>query len=121
MVLNCFFHLVILLYLMDNDTSNMILISSGIGLLIEVWKIKKAVVIKKVSWNSFSVEAAQSYSQTETAGYDQIAMLHLQYVMYPLLVGFAVYSLLYGTHKSWYSWVVSSLTQFVYAFGTSAV
>lgn len=39
---NCFFQTVIFLYLMDNDTSWMILFSSGIGLCIEYWKLTKA-------------------------------------------------------------------------------
>jgi hypothetical protein len=30
---------------------------------------------------------------------------------------FAVYSLLYDKHKSWFAWVISSLSGFVYAFG----
>ena len=41
--LNVFFQLVIFLYLVDNDTSWIIVISSGVGLLIEGWKITKAV------------------------------------------------------------------------------
>lgn len=41
--LNLFFQVVIFLYLLDNDTSWMILMSSGVGLLIEVWKLRKAV------------------------------------------------------------------------------
>ena len=45
-ILNVFFQLVIFLYLMDNDTSWMILISNGIGLVIEIWKIQKAVYVK---------------------------------------------------------------------------
>ena len=46
--LNIFFQLVIFLYLMDNnrDTSWMILIGQGIGLAIEVWKVKKAVDVE---------------------------------------------------------------------------
>jgi Cleft lip and palate transmembrane protein 1 (CLPTM1) len=39
MMVNCFFQLVILLYLADNNTSKMILASSAIGLLIEFWKV----------------------------------------------------------------------------------
>ena len=38
---NCGFQTIILLYLFDNDTSWMILISSLIGLLIEYWKLNK--------------------------------------------------------------------------------
>jgi hypothetical protein len=39
LVVNCFFQTIILLYLVDNDTSILILISSGVGLLIEYWKL----------------------------------------------------------------------------------
>ena len=35
--------IVVFLYLLDNDTSFVILASSGIGLLIEFWKITKAM------------------------------------------------------------------------------
>jgi hypothetical protein len=42
-IINSFFQLVIFLYLADNDTSWMVLFSSGIGVLIDFWKIKKAL------------------------------------------------------------------------------
>jgi hypothetical protein len=38
--------LIIFLYLLDNDTSWMILLSSGVGLIIEFWKIGKAMHIE---------------------------------------------------------------------------
>ena len=54
MVVNLFFQVVIFLYLFDNDTSFMILISNGVGLLIEFWKVTKAVKIGftggKITW-----------------------------------------------------------------------
>ena len=50
MLLNLFFQTVIFLYLMDNDTSWMILFSSGMGLAIEVWKVKKAVKSASIEW-----------------------------------------------------------------------
>lgn len=37
---------IIFLYLLDNDTSIMILFSVGVGILIEFWKITKAVNVK---------------------------------------------------------------------------
>ena len=48
MTLNLFFQTVIFLYLADNDTSYMILVSSGVGLAIEGWKCTKA--IKSISF-----------------------------------------------------------------------
>ena len=37
--------------------------------------------------------------------------------MYPLVACYAVYALIYKTHKSWYSWLLSSLVGAVYSFG----
>ena len=34
---------VIFLYLLDNDTSYVVLLSSGLGLLIELWKVTRAM------------------------------------------------------------------------------
>ncbi|KAI9998150.1 hypothetical protein PInf_002484 [Phytophthora infestans] len=116
-VLNTFFQLVIFLYLMDNDTSWLILVQSGIGLMIDIWKIKKAVVFSRDENNKLVVSGAESYETSPTAEHDRVAVAHLSYVLYPLIVGQAAYTLVYGVHKSWYSWVVSSLTSFVYAFG----
>merc|ERR550537_840146 len=44
-------------------------------------------------------------------------MRYLSAAMYPLVVGYSVYSLAYDTHKSWYSWVLGSTVNFVYTFG----
>lgn len=45
-VLNFVCQLIVFLYLLDNDTSWMILASSGIGVCIEFWKIGKAMHIE---------------------------------------------------------------------------
>jgi len=109
---------------MDNDTSWIILISSGIGVLIEMWKITKAVKIT-VTWPSSNIsfgfpsikwEDRESYSKA-TKEHDATAMRYLSYLLYPLAVGYAIYSLIYNTHRSWYSWVLSSMTGCIYTFG----
>lgn len=38
---NVFQSLVVLLYVLDNDTNTVVRISVGVGLLIEIWKIHK--------------------------------------------------------------------------------
>ena len=58
-----------------------------------------------------------SYAKSKTKEYDEIASKYLSYALYPLVIGYAVYSLTYSTHKSWYSWLLSSLTGCVYTFG----
>ena len=128
--------------LLDNDTSYMILFSSAIGLVIEAWKLRKAVSVKlawptvdvagiaRHGWRSWLPRSINSwlptidiedrderYSASKTAEYDDIAIAHMLLVAYPLLAGYATYSLLYERHRSWYSWVLNSLTGYIYAFG----
>ena len=59
----------------------------------------------------------ESYAKNKTKEYDDLAMKYLSYVLFFLVACFAVYSLMYERHKSWYSWILSSLTSCVYMFG----
>jgi hypothetical protein len=72
---------IIFLYLCDNDASWMILISSGVGLVIEVWKVKKAmnVTIDMAAYPYIKFEHKGSYS-SETLKYDQLAMKYLSVI-----------------------------------------
>ena len=119
------FQLVILCYLFDNDTSWMILISNSIGLLIEVWKLRKAVRFslgpassRWKPWSALRVEPVhKTYAKSATAGHDKTATDHLFFVIWPLVLGYSGYSLVHNQHKSWMSWFLGSLTGFIYAFG----
>lgn len=119
---------IIFLYLLDNSdgTSWMILFGQGMGILIEAWKITKTVDVRlrdaaPGSWLPYrvSVEDKHQLSETEkkTQEYDQIAFRYLYLVAIPLLGAYAVYSLLYESHKSWYSFVITTLVGSVYAYG----
>jgi len=108
---------VILLYLIDNDTSWVILFSSGIGLLIEIWKVKKAMDVVVTDKFPFIQLNYKDTYKSATLKYDQLAMKYLSYVLYPLSLGFSVFSLLYSQHKSWYSWLLGSAVGCVYTFG----
>jgi hypothetical protein len=44
-------------------------------------------------------------------------MRYLSWLLLPLVVGYSIYSLYYNSHKSWYSWLLSSLTGAIYTFG----
>ncbi|KAI5672150.1 hypothetical protein M9H77_12514 [Catharanthus roseus] len=119
-VVNFVCQLIVFLYLLDNDTSWMILASSGIGCCIEFWKIGKAMHIEvdrsgKIPMLRF--RDRESYAKNKTKEYDDLAMKYLSYVLFLLVGCFAIYSLMYEQHKSWYSWILSSLTSCVYMFG----
>ncbi|KAJ6402728.1 hypothetical protein OIU84_014767 [Salix udensis] len=112
--------LIVFLYLLDNDTSWMILGSSGVGCCIEFWKIGKAMHIEidrsgRIPMLRF--RDRDSYAGNKTKEYDDLAMKYLSYVLFLLVACSAVYSLKYERHKSWYSWILSSLTSCVYMFG----
>ena len=49
--------------------------------------------------------------------YDKLAFRYVSYVAIPCLAIYTVYSLLYESHKGWYSFIISTLTSFVYMFG----
>jgi len=116
MFVNTAFQLIILLYLIDNETSFMVLVSNAVGVAIEVWKISKAVKISvkdgKLNW-----EEDKTYKSTKTKEYDEIATNHLLFVTMPLVAGYGVYSLFHQKHKGWYSWILNTLVGFIYMFG----
>lgn len=114
---------VVLLYLLDNETSWLIVLSAALGVALEVWKLRKAVRVKSfgarrlggvVPW--FEFEDRASYART-TKAYDDQAMRLLSWLLYPCVAAYAVYSLVYQAHRSWYSWVLRSAVGAVYAFG----
>jgi hypothetical protein len=110
--------IIIFLYLLDNDTSYLILVSSGFGILLDFWKIKKAskvIIIEKFPY--FRLEDNQTYVDSETKEYDRIAMRYMSYLLFPLIVGYTVYSVLYNEHKGWYSFIINTLVGCIYTFG----
>ena len=125
---NVFMQAVIFLYLLDNNenTSWMILFGQGMGILLEAWKITKTVDVRvrPAEQGSFlpykiTFEDKHKLSETEekTKEYDEIAFRYLYLIAIPLLGAYAVYSLVYDTHKSWYSFVIATLVGSVYAYG----
>ncbi|XP_032231498.1 cleft lip and palate transmembrane protein 1 homolog [Nematostella vectensis] len=121
---NVFQATVVLLYVADNDTNTVIIISCFVGLLIELWKINKVVNIKLDRENRIlgmfpriSFEDKESYVESSTRVYDQMAFKYLSWALFPLLVCYCIYSLFYVEHKGWYSWVLSMLYGFLLTFG----
>jgi len=96
---------IIFVHLLHEDTSLLVSAPMGISCFIECWKFIKALRLRN------------NEGQSETEEYDADFMKKLSYVLWPLCIGGAVYSLFYVPHKSWYGWVLQSLVNGVYAFG----
>ncbi|KAL4818293.1 cleft lip and palate transmembrane protein 1-domain-containing protein [Aspergillus spinulosporus] len=128
---NVFMQTVIFLYLMDNseNTSWMILASQGFGIILEAWKVTKTVNVRLrpppagsfFSFLPYVVVFEDKHKLTETEKktqeYDEIAFRYLYIIAVPLLGAYAAYSLMYNTHKSWYSYIIETLVGSVYAYG----
>ncbi|KAF2904951.1 hypothetical protein ILUMI_01232 [Ignelater luminosus] len=108
--------LIVLLYVLDNETNTIIRISCFVGLGIELWKINKVVDIKFEN-GRIQFKDKGSYVESSTRQYDELAFKYLSWVCFPLLLGYGVYSLLYLEHKGWYSFVLGMLYGFLLTFG----
>ncbi|EMC96792.1 hypothetical protein BAUCODRAFT_34186 [Baudoinia panamericana UAMH 10762] len=124
---------IIFLYLLDNNenTSWMIMFGQGMGIAIEAWKVTKTVNVRvrdppPNSWaaklglpKTVVFEDKHKLSETEekTEEYDAIAFKYMGILAIPLLLAYAVYSLIYESHKSWYSFIITTLVGSVYAYG----
>lgn len=96
----------------------MIIASSGFGIFLDVWKLKKASkVIKIEKFPYFRLEDSQTYVESETKVYDAIAMRYMSYALFPMMICYTIYSLIYNSHKGWYSFIVNTLVGCIYTFG----
>lgn len=80
--------IIIFLYLLDNETSWMIILSSGVGVLIELWKITKAFSVtidRNGPFPFISLKDKAGYTETATKKHDREAITYLSYVLYPLV------------------------------------
>lgn len=97
-----FSHIVIFLYLLDSNTSMLVQVPAGIGTLIELWKCKK-ILKMRIGWRGVtfgkSSEPANAASEELTKQIDREGMRYLLYLLYPLCIGGAVYSLIYHPQK----------------------
>lgn len=116
--------LIVLLYVLDNETNFMIRVSCFIGLGIEIWKIQKVVNVTFNRENKILGVFPRiwftdkgSYVQSSTREYDNLAFKYLGWLCFPLLVGYCVYSLLYQEHRGWYSFTLNMLYGFLLTFG----
>ena len=116
----CICDIIIFLYLIDGgNTSWFVLFSIGISICVELWKLIKFLQPKFEKWNKITFRDLSQLTSTEkmTVDYDGIARAYLSLILYPLVLGLALYGRQFHTYTSWYSWMISNLANAVYTFG----
>ena len=115
---------IVLLYVIDNDTNFVVKVSIFIGCLIDLWKITKVVSVgldrdNPLIWGipRLTLTDKSTYVESDTKKYDQLAFKYLGVVLFPLFIAYAVYSILYDEHKGIYSYILSMLYGFLLTFG----
>jgi hypothetical protein len=154
---------IIVLYLIDRDSSLLMTVPSAIGVLIAMWKCQKAAGLSLVPmsdddrksspsfWNivprifgyelkatrldmAFKTKNEKSGTkgkdkeseknfrnapdlQAVTMEADRQATYHLGSVLLPMVLTYTLYSFVMEEHISWYSWLITSASSAVYAFG----
>lgn len=106
---------VIFLYLLDEDAFILIVVPAGCSTIIEFWKLTKVFQLDRSTWRIKKVPLSEEEKMTQLI--DAEGMKYLSYLLYPLCILSAIYSLLYQPHKGWYSWIIHSMVTGVYAFG----
>jgi predicted permease len=114
-----FCSLIILLYLMDSGgTSWVVLFSMLSSVCVDGWKVWRLLRPEwKRTFPFVAIRQLQTSREQETADYDRIAFKNLAMVLYPLVIGCALFALRHYEYKSWYSWLISNLANAVYTFG----
>lgn len=114
--LNAISQFIIFLYLLEEETSWLVLASVVFGIILDTWKIFKVV---QITFDSFyiHVQFKKEYKDSDSKTYDDMALKYLSWISIPLLLIYSVYSLLYQTYSGWYSFIIKTLVGFVYTFG----
>ncbi|KAK2844336.1 hypothetical protein Q5P01_010995 [Channa striata] len=108
--------LLIFLHLLE-ETSLLVLLPVGLGACVEVWKVFKVFNIPG-QWKGSKLHGNKlDEEEKKTLEYDTQASRYLSYLVYPLCISGAIFSLTYLRQKSYYSWSINSLVTGVYAFG----
>jgi len=122
---NVFQSVIVLLYVLDNETNTVIKISCFVGLIIEIWKINKVIDVRVNPENPsifgflprLEFQDKGSYEESGTKEFDRMAFKYLGAALFPCAVCYCIYSVIYNEHKGWYSFILSSCYGFLLTFG----
>ena len=83
-----------------------------------MWKLTQASHLERsASFPYFTLRDKKGYAESETKRLDEEAMTYLSYALYPLILVYTVYSLMYTQHKGWYSFILGTAVGAIYVYG----
>lgn len=113
------FQIILLLYLWDESANLLVMLTSLVGILIDVWKVQRAMRLTWVTRFGFlplpSLEARSKKEKQDD--FDSIAMKWLSLLISPGIVGYCCYSLYADCHRGWYSYILTAFASCVYSLG----
>ncbi|CEG40164.1 cleft lip and palate transmembrane family protein [Plasmopara halstedii] len=121
--------IVVLLYLIDQDSTLLVTGPQCLSVVLLIWKVTKVQRAQRrlhsnrkasaegIVDKNFTMDEHTLRLLEETQRADSLATSHMLFVLTPLAAGYAMYSLIYVPHAGWYTWFLESLTTTVYALG----
>lgn len=110
--------IMLLAYLWDESANILVLITSLASIVIDVWKVLKAMRLKWIFFWFIPLPTLESKVKREKADdFDSIAMYWLAVGLTPLIAGYGIYSLIFECHRGWYSFFLNFSASCVYSLG----
>lgn len=117
-VVGIFTQIVLLLYLWDESANILVLITSVASILIDVWKVTRAMQFAWTRVCGVPLPSLESKVVKEKADdFDSIAMQWLALLLSPAVLGYGVYTLWFDCHRGWYSYFLTFSASLVYSLG----
>jgi len=106
------------LYLVEHSANILVVGATWISIFVDVWKVNRAM---KLSWfRCYGVAIptlTPKFPSSRGGQFDITAMRWLALLITPLIVLYAVYSLVYDCHRGLYSYLLTVSASCVYSFG----
>lgn len=118
--LDFFYQLIILLYLIDNDSSLLIIFFTFLELLLSFWialKFLKFEPREDKKFPFYQLVQPKDEISLETRKYEQEITGWLYKILVPILAIFCSYKFLTRNRLSLYSWILKTLVGFIYLIG----
>jgi len=113
------FQILLLMYLWDESSNILVLITSLASIAVDAWKVTKALKIQVGFFKGVIpyVYLVSRAKREKVDNFDTIAMKYLAAAFLPIIAAYSLYSLNYDCHKGWYSYVLATCASCVYSMG----